>query len=268
MSGQTQIQNIEVEGFGVSYDRHMMYYYQQILTRELGLHKVLEMPSYGAKAASSLYSLGFAKAGCLVTITDFDSEAGRYWKELRLTNRLVIREVSDYAKTAFADSEFDLTWNYITFTDLPDKDSYIQEMIRVSRRYVMLLCGNNLQLGYPMHRVIHYLYKFPWNHGETFYDYIWNAKKFIRKHGLMIREYGTIDSPPWPSPVGFRDVRLHKKGFRKIPYDWVVPVVDYIKHNKFPLWMNLLRIYDLSLRKGYWKLPFSHMFYVIGEKLE
>jgi len=75
-------------------------------------------------------------------------------------------------------------------------------------------------------------------------------------NGLKIFEYGTIDSPPWPDPVGFRDVRLHKKGIKKIEYDWVVPVIEYIKTNKFPFWMDLLRTYDISFRKGYWKLPF------------
>ncbi len=266
MSVQQKSQNIEVEGFGVSYDRHMMYFQQQILVRQLGLQKVLEMPSFGAKAASSLYSIGFAKAGCAVTITDIDKKMTKYWRELGLESRLAVKEFADYANTDFADNQFDLSWNFVTFTGLPDKDAYMQEMIRVSRRYVMLISCNNIQLGYPLHRAIHSLYQFPWNHGDTHYNYIRNVKRLMLNNRLKICEYGTIDSPPWPDPVGFRDVRLHKKGINKIKYDWTVPVVDYIKNDKFPFWMNLLRTYDISLRKGYWKLPFSHLFYVIGEK--
>ena len=67
------------------------------------------MPSYGTKAASSLYSLGFAKSDCIVTIADFDVKMKKYWKKLGLKNRLVIKKVSDYAKTDFADSEFTLS---------------------------------------------------------------------------------------------------------------------------------------------------------------
>jgi hypothetical protein len=259
-------QDKEVEGFGVSYDRHVMYFHQQILVRHLGLQNVLEMPSFGAKAASSLYSLGFAKAGCAVTITDLDTNMMKYWQELGLADRLTVNECVDYAKTDFAENQFDLVWNFVTFTGLPDKDAYMQEMIRVSSRYVMLVSCNSIQLGYPLHRLIHFLFQFPWNHGDTHYNYIGNVKRLVQQNGLRIHEYGTVDSPPWPDPVGFRDVRLHRKGLSGVEYDWIVPVVDYIKNNKFPAWMALLRTYDMSLRKGYWKLPFSHLFYVIGKK--
>ncbi len=266
MSEQLKRSDFEVEGFGVSYDRHMMYYQQGLLVKELGLNNVLEMPSYGAKAASSLYSLGFAKSGCDVTITDLDEKMLRYWEELGIENKLNVERAEDYSETKFVDNQFDLAWNFVTFTHAKDKDNYMQEMIRVSKKYVMLISCNNFQLGYPLHRVIHFLYKFPWNHGETYYNYIGNVKNLMKNNGLKIHEYGTIDSPPWPDPVGFRDVRLHKKGISKGAYDWKVPVVDYIKNNKFPRWMNLLRSYDITFRKGYWKLPFSHLFYVIGEK--
>ena len=266
MSGQPRSQNIEVEGFGVSYDRHIMYFQQQILVQQLGLKKVLEMPSVGAKAASSLYSVGFAKAGCAVTITDLDEKMMKYWKELGLESRLDVKKVKDYGKTNFTDNEFDFAWNFVTFAGLPDKDAYIHEMIRVSKRFVMLISCNNIQSGYPLHRAIHSLFNFPWNHGDTHYNYIGNVKRLMLNNGLKIFEYGTIDSPPWPDPVGFRDVRLHRKGIKKIEYDWIVPVIDYIKKNKFPFWMDLLKTYDISFRKGYWKLPFSHLFYVIGEK--
>jgi hypothetical protein len=243
-----------------------MYFHQQILVRQLGLKKVLEMPSLGAKAAGSLYSLGFAKAGCAVTITDMDKQMTKYWQKLGLQSRLSVRKFADYTKTDFADNQFDLAWNFVTFTGLADKDAYMQEMIRISSRYVMLISCNNIQLGYPLHRLIHFLFKFPWNHGDTHYNYIGNVKKLLLNNGLKIREYGTIDSPPWPDPVGFRDVRLHKKVTAGIEHDWIVPVVDYIKNAKFPRWMDLLRAYDIPLRHGYWKLPFSHLFYVIGQK--
>jgi len=266
MNDPQQNHDFEIEGFGVSYDRHMMFFQQQILTKELDLKNVLEMPSYGAKAASSLYSLGFAKAGCHVTITDLDEKMLPYWQELGLKDQLTHTPVNDYSQTNFSDGQFDLTWNFVTFTHAENKDAYIQEMMRISKKYVMLISCNNFQLGYPLHKIIHFLYKFPWNHGETHFNYMGNVKNLLTRNGLSIHEYGTIDSPPWPDPVGFRDVRLHKKAISKGVYDWRVPVVDYIKNNRFPMWMNLLRSYDITLRKGYWKLPFSHLFYVIGEK--
>ncbi len=266
MSDQPVERDVEVEGFGVSYDRQVVFFHQHILTRELNLKTILEMPSKGDKAESSIYSIGFAKAGCDVTVANFEERTRKYWQELDIEQHLKTRDVADYAKTDFPDNEFDLTWNYCTFAGLPDKDAYIQEMMRVSKKYVLLLCGNNFQLGYVIHKAVHFLYKFPWTHGDTHYTFLGNVRDLLTRNGLKIKECGTIDSPPWPSPVGFRDVRLHKKGISKTNYLWEVPSIRYMKSGQFPLWMNLIRFYDIPLRKGYWKLPFSHMFYLIGEK--
>ena len=258
--------DVEVEGFGVSYDRHVMAVQQGILTRQLGLNTVLEMPSHGAKAAPSLYSLGYAMAGAEVSVVNFDERMRHYWQELGIADRLTTPDVNAFTATDFESNSFDLVWNFVTFTSLPDKDAYIEEVKRITRRYVMLIVCNNFQLGYPWHRVIHMLFRFPWNHGETRYNYVWNVKRLLRDHGLAIVEAGTIDSPPWPDPVGFRDVRLHRKGEGKKALNWGVPVVDYLKAGRFPQWMNLLRSYDIPLRKGYLKLPFSHLFYVLAAK--
>jgi len=266
MNKQEMAGNIEREGFGVSYDRYMMFLQQQILVKELGLENILEMPSYGAKAASSLYSLGFAKEGCKVTITDLDTNMKKYWKDLKIENQFKVNKVKDYTQTDFSDDQFDLAWNFVTFNTISDTEAYIREMIRVSRKYVMFISCNNIQAGYPLHRAIHSMFNFEWNHGNTHYNYIGNVRRLMKRNGLKIHEYGTIDSPPWPDPVGFRDVRLHRKGIKKIDFDWKVPVVNYIKNNKFPLWMNVLKSYDITFRKGYWKLPFSHLFYMIGKK--
>ena len=60
----------EVEAFGITYDRAAITDLQQALVAELALSSVLESPSHGAKAAGSLYSVGFARAGCDVTLVN------------------------------------------------------------------------------------------------------------------------------------------------------------------------------------------------------
>ena len=77
----------EVEGFGVTYDRYVMSRHQQILTRDLNLNKILEAPTHGAKAASSIYSLGFAQAGCEVNLINPDDKMIGVWKRLGLEDR-------------------------------------------------------------------------------------------------------------------------------------------------------------------------------------
>ena len=54
----------EVEVFGVTYDRYVLLQLHKALTCDLNLKRIVEMPSHGAKAAGSLYSIGFGLAGC------------------------------------------------------------------------------------------------------------------------------------------------------------------------------------------------------------
>ena len=91
----------------------------------------------------------------------------------------------------------------------------------------------------------------------------------FRKAGLQVMEYGAIDTPGWPDPSGPRDVRLHRNfsGTRNKPV-WEVPIIRYAKAGQFPGWMKLLGRWDMTFRKGVFKLPMSHLFYVLGIKNE
>lgn len=262
----------EIEGFGVSYDRFMTYELQKILKKKYSIQSVLEIPSFGAKAAPSLYSIGFAKLGSHVTIVDADEKMLTHWKKLNLMNKLKIKPQNKYWRTSFENDSFDLVWNFVTFSYFDDTEKILTEMYRVTRKYVLIISCNNMQLGYPWHKILHKMYGIKWNHGDTYYNYPWHLKKSLKKIGFKIKEYGTIDSPPWPDPVGFRDIRLHKKGAEntlnseKEKIQWEVPFVDYIKNEKYPLWMKLLRLYDKTFHRYYFKLPFSHLYYTLGEK--
>lgn len=258
----------EVEGFGVTYDRFIMTIQQRRLAKKYKLKSIIESPSFGAKAAGSLYSLGYALSGCEVTLVNPEIELLDSWQKLQIKDKLHYIENTDYTRLPFDDNHFDLAWNFVTFTNLDNQQVWLKEMVRVANPYVMVISCNNLQIGYPWHRLIHRFWHFSWNHGNTYFNYIWNVKKFFTDSGLRIVEYGAIDTPPWPDPVGFRDIRLHKHSSpdKKTKVIWHVPFVDYLRNNEFPLWMKVLSLYDIPLRRGYIKLPFSHLFYVLAEK--
>jgi hypothetical protein len=256
----------EIEGFGVTYDRYILARMQRRLVDERSLKRVVEMPTKGAKAAGSLYSVGFAMAGCEVHLVNPDPYVSELWTSIGISDKARLADSIDIYSTPYEDDYFDLAWNFVTFANVEDHTGYMEEMKRISSQYVLVVSCNALQIGYPWHRVIHKTLGFPWNHGDTKYWFIWNVKKLFQKVGLRIAEYGTIDSPPWPDPVGFRDIRLHKIGAKELNSRWEVPFVEYVVNDRFPWWMKVLGLYDLPLRKGYWKLPFSHLFYVLGEK--
>ncbi len=269
----TQIQpsQKEVEVFGVTYDRYVMLHLHRILTQQLGLKKVVEMPSHGAKAAGSLYSIGFALAGCDVTLVNPELEMMYKWEEIGQQDKVTTLTGIDIYHSGFKDKEFDLAFDFVTWTELEDPARYLAEMKRIAKHVLLITC-NNFQPGYPWHRLIHKVYGFPWTHGEVKYNHITVVRKLMADTGLNVIEYGAIDTPGWPDPSGPRDIRLHKlygnsnapEPNKKKP-DWGVPIIDYIKEDRFPLWMRALGKWDMTFRKGVFKLPMSHLFYVLGK---
>ena len=262
----------EVEVFGVTYDRYVLLQLHRILTASLALKTVVEMPSHGAKAAGSLYSIGFGLSGCRVTLVNPEMEMMYGWQDLGIDHRVETAIDMDVYNTGFADNSFDISWDFVTWTELSDPHRYLREMKRISKKHVMLVTCNNFQPGYPWHRFLHKWYGFPWTHGQVEYNHITKVKKLFRQSGMKVVEHGAIDTPGWPDPSGPRDVRLHRRygsagqnQYREKP-DWGVPIIDYIKTGRYPEWMMLLGRWDMRFRKGVFKLPMSHLFYVIGSK--
>jgi len=186
---------------------------------------------------------------------------------LELQDRVETVSEIDVYHSPFKACQFDLSWNFVTWTALDDPSRYLTEMKRISRSHVLLVTCNNFQPGYPWHRLIHRLFGFPWTHGQVQYNHITTVKKMFRQAGLKILEYGAIDTPGWPDPSGPRDIRLHKKfSVPKRKPDWKVPIIRMIKTDRYPFWMRLLGKWDMTFRKGVFKLPLSHLFYVLGMK--
>jgi len=262
----------EVEVFGVTYDRYVLLNLHRILVGDLNLKNVVEMPSHGAKAAGSLYSIGFGLAGCDVTLVNPEDEMMYGWKELGIDKNVKTLNCHDVCNTPFSDNQFDMAWNFVTWTELENPELFLKEMKRISKKYVLLVTCNNFQPGYPWHRFIHMIFGFPWTHGQVKYNHITKVKRMFGKTGLNVAEYGAIDTPGWPDPSGPRDIRLHRRYggrineiFNRKP-DWKVPILNYVKKRKYPGWMQYLGRWDMAFRKGVWKLPMSHLFYVVGEK--
>ena len=262
----------EVEVFGVTYDRYVLLQLHKLLVRSLDLRNIVEMPSHGSKAAGSLYSIGFGLAGCNVTLVNPELEMMYGWNELGIQQNVTTALDKDVYQTGFDSDSFDLAWNFVTWTELADPARYVEEMKRISKKYVLLITCNNFQPGYPWHRFLHLIFGFPWTHGQVEYNHITRVKKLFRQSGMKIVEYGAIDTPGWPDPSGPRDVRLHRRygtaghnQYQEKP-EWVVPILNYIRTGQYPDWMKLLGKWDMLFRKGVIKLPLSHLFYVLGEK--
>lgn len=262
----------ETEVFGVTYDRYVLLQLQKIFTRQFKLETVLEMPSHGAKAAGSLYSIGFGLAGCKVMLVNPEPDMLYGWDRIGIKERVEIVSNVDVYNSGVKDNQFDLAWNFVTWTELENPSYYLLEMKRISKKYILLVTCNNFQPGYPWHRLIHKVFGFPWTHGQVKYNHITKVKKLFKDTGINVIEYGAIDTPGWPDPSGPRDIRLHKRfgSINKEPPKekpvWEVPFIEYVRTGIYPGWMKALGKWDMMFRKGILKLPMSHLFYVLGEK--
>jgi hypothetical protein len=67
--------------------------------RDLGFKNIVEMPSYGAKAAGSLYSIGFGLAVRNVTLVNPEMRMIYGWDELGIGGRVGVLEGIDYYQT-------------------------------------------------------------------------------------------------------------------------------------------------------------------------
>lgn len=65
---------VEIEPYGVEYERFALQKLFIDLACKYKIEHVAEIPAIGAKAMPSLYSLGWALAGCHVTLINGDPE--------------------------------------------------------------------------------------------------------------------------------------------------------------------------------------------------
>ena len=124
MSGMNNKKEVEV--FGVTYDRYVLLNLHRIFTRELKLKDVVEMPSHGAKAAGSLYSIGFGLAGCNVTLVNPEYEMMYGWADLGIDQYVKAVKCPDVYNTSFISNSFDLAWNFVTWTELDNPERLLK----------------------------------------------------------------------------------------------------------------------------------------------
>lgn len=255
---------VEKEVFGLDYERYSLSKVAGKIARKYNIKSVLEIPAGGVKAMPSIYSLGFAQAGCHVSLVNASKNARKIWKSLGLDVQVI--DQKDLTKLTIEDNSFDLVWNFASFPSFREKDNIFREFIRVSNRYVSLFCVNGRNCGSYVHRTLHKIYRVPWTHGDKFFIFPNNVKNYFLINNLKLVEFGVADCPPWPDSIGFRDMRLHRENIDFDSVEWKSNTLDYIKENSYPSWIKALYFLECIPSPIILKLVYSHLFYVIGKK--
>ena len=189
------------EGLGVVYERFVLNDYLERLVANYEVRTVLEAPLFGMAGVSGINSVCLARRGCDVTLVDCIDErlsgVSNIWRELNLDARFVLHP--DLAHLPFEDNAFDLAWEWAGLWYLPDAESLLRELARVSRKLVFVAMPNNLQVGYLMRK---YLID------RDFFDTIderWvqmgRIEGVLRGAGVRFIDKGVLDVPPWPDTV-------------------------------------------------------------------
>ena len=138
----------EVEAWGVTYERYALGKLQQRLVDELSINQVAELPAHGAKAMPSIYSIGFGSAGAKVTLVNGKEDYRQCWQKLGLHENADFTKVKDIMQTGIEENSYDFVWNfaYLPLSDKPDE--LIEEMKRISKRYVACFSVNFGNVGF------------------------------------------------------------------------------------------------------------------------
>lgn len=216
----------------------------------------------------SIYSIGFGLAGCKVTLVNGIEDSLRAWKRLGIADRAEIRNCCDLANTSLRDNSYDLVWNFASFSTFKNHSDMLKEMIRLSKKYIVLCSVNSYNPGYFSHRFAHYITKVPWSHGDVIFYSPRKTRNYLRQHGLNIIKVGVLDSVPWPDSIGFRDIRLHRMQKDMSEMNWHSRYVDYLCENRMPSWIRAVNLFESIPMPLLIKFIYSHLFYVLAEKRE
>jgi hypothetical protein len=255
---------MEIEPFGLDYERYALRSLMIGLIKKRNIRTILELPAGGIKAMPSIYSLAFGEAGCEVTLANASSEGRKVWQDLGYRAKFI--DCADISKTYIRSDSFDLVWNFYTLSVQKNYGAVLEEMRRISRKYVLLVLVNGYNVGSPIHQALHKFNRVPWTHGDKRFLYPGFTKNLFRRQRLAVRETGVVDAPPWPDTCGFRDMRLHKLNIDPQNTKWHSKTINYIKCGRYPSWIYFL--YALECLPLPWQLKLlnAHLYYVLGEK--
>ncbi|MEA3476232.1 MAG: class I SAM-dependent methyltransferase [Candidatus Cloacimonadota bacterium] len=188
------------EGIGTVYERVVIDKYFRHIQQKYNIETVLETPADGVTGIPGINSLQFARNGAKVFLTNPSKKmlinAQKVWKKNDLAP-LVEFHQSEVDELPFKDNSFDLVWNYCMFERFNHPEVLLEEMKRVSQKYVMVMTQNFHNFGTLVHWLFHKYHNLYWDHGHTKLMTFSGIKDNLKKVNLKILEKGTIDTPPW-----------------------------------------------------------------------
>lgn len=258
------IQIEQRENYGVTYERFSLGKFIRKLVPRYNIKSVLDIASGGLKGISGMNSVDFARAGCRVYVLNATREAKGMWESLGLREKVNFVDCKALEDLPFEKNKFDLVWDLKNFPKISEPKKVLEEMTRVSRKSVLVFVYNGLNFVFPIHRLVHKTKRVPWTHGAVEYMRPSKISNLFNDCKLQVQETGIIDAPPWPGPIGFKDMRFHK--IETMTVNWQSPYLNCFKEDRYPFWLKGAYAFERLPLPLFLKLLHAHVFYVIGKK--
>jgi len=249
-------------GLGVVYEQFMLNRLLERIVKEHNVKTVLEAPIFGMAGLTGINSMSLPELGTDVTLVDCDqnrlSETKEAWSLAKRRARFIFSQTPE--NLDFADSEFDLVYNFAALWHLKNPEKMLHEMTRLSSKIVLVCMPNPFN---PMFQI-----KIRKLAGKLPPEHKWADMKRIERvlsdAGFDVLESGLIDIPPWPDTVvALKKIILGQK--RANTWRW--SMLDYYCGNA-PLLKEKAESYsfieDSKLPKpikGLW----AHHFYLVAK---
>jgi hypothetical protein len=192
-------------GMGTTYERWALNRLLVRLHHQLGFRNALEAPEDGMTGISGINSLilGLRKVEITLLLSDPDRAgfARKVWGHHAPGSGVKILNGWDENRLPFVNGQFEFVWNFNVMTRLADPLSLLNEMCRVSSRYIFICVPNRYNYAFWLHRLHHRVAKEPWDHGRV--DRMEPApwQKIFSDLGLQIQDIHWLDCPWWPDIV-------------------------------------------------------------------
>lgn len=174
------------EGLGSCYERVRLYELLPRLMRK-DVDSVLEFPATITKGWDNI---AFLEKGLKVTIADDEvSKIEREWPyKLR----------PEFNPPENLQQKFDLVWN---FAIVHQKPEIVEEMLKLSDKYILIFTPNGLNWGAPLHWGLHFLTGTKCNHPEKGHLKLMTLRgleSYLQNRGMQTVTAGYFDAPFWP----------------------------------------------------------------------
>jgi SAM-dependent methyltransferase len=268
-------------GLGTTYERWAVNRLLSRLVTELDVHSLVEGPDDGMCGIAGLNSLVAGLQGVRVSLVLPSPERAAYartvWAHHAPEAQLEISEEWDGHCLPFEDGAFDLAWNFNIMTRPEDPQSLLNEMARVSRKYVLIFVPNHMNYAFWLHRLHHWVANQPWDHGRIDLMHADPWHNLFAKAGIQVKQTFHVDCPWWPDIVDagqlIRDFFPFLKGLarRASPanrYRWTPEELPYYQpeaHAEVHARMSRLGFFE-NTRATWLKQRFAHHVGVLGVK--